>query len=76
MKYIMNKEVKRYLIVKAYRSGFRRIVTGGDMYREQAERIAEQVRSNPNIVCVEIYSCEKSYNTYPYEDERNIYDYE
>lgn len=70
----MNKEVKRYLIVKAYRSGFRRIVTGGDMTREQAERIAEQVRSNPNIVCVEIYTCEQSFDSYIYE-ERNNYDW-
>ena len=68
----MNKEVKRYLIVTAYRSGFRRIVTGGDMYREQAERIAEKVRFNPNIVAVEVYTREDIIHTSP----ERINDYE
>ena len=70
----MNKEISRFMIVKAYKSGFRRIVTGGDMTHEQAEQIAEKVRFNPNIVCVEIYTCKQSFE--PYLCKKDYYDYE
>ena len=56
---------KFYLIVKVYKSGFRRICTRGYGNQEQINRICEQVSFNPNIVAVEVYTREDILHTTP-----------
>lgn len=56
---------KFYLIVKVYKSGFRRICKCGYMNPEQVKGICEQVSFNPNIVAVEVYTCEEIIHTTP-----------